>query len=204
MFETTHWTIFIPLQNRLWRMVLGRMCTDLSQEDGEILKHEAERYRKHHNHPINRYPDSVRERIAVRLDMIIRADPSASDGGNTCRFYSLGITTEEKLKKIIAHHLEEDDSADVHSSRRTLQRMVDECLKARECCIKITQSDHNAYPDCKTLKYTIPQFSFDIKWTIASQNAIEQRPFSLMRADYNCAQYIKRIWKYRNSRNQQL
>lgn len=174
------------------RMVLDRMCKDPDLEDREILKNGAEGYRRHYNHPMNRYPDSVRQKIEAHLDMIVRADPGASDGINTCRVYSPEINTQEKLRRVLARHLEEDDSADVHLSPSTLQRMIDDYLRSRNCRIKFTQSDHNACPNCKTLKYAILQFSFDIKSLEAKQYAMEQAPRPYTRTEHDRAGAIEK------------
>lgn len=112
---------------------------------------------------MNRYPVVVRESIETYLDMVLRADLGASDGVNVCRFYSPEIHTQEKLRKLLANQLAEEEVFSEPISSTTLQRMIGEYLQARKCEISFTQSDHNACPTCKTLQYAILQFSYESK-----------------------------------------
>lgn len=146
------------------RMFLEKMCKDPSLDDDDdridrraTLHNGLPGYRKHQKHPMNRYPDAVRRKIEMHLDMILRADPGARDGVNTCRVYYPEIKTHEKLRKVLATHLEEDNCDDVHLSSSTMQRMIQDYLRDRNCCIKFTQSDHNACPNCK--RFSIQFFS---------------------------------------------
>lgn len=77
------------------RMVLNAMCSDPSLNDRPFIADVVEGYRKHRRHPMNRYPDSVRERVENHLDMVLRADPAGSTGLNVCRVYSPEINTQE-------------------------------------------------------------------------------------------------------------
>lgn len=145
------------------RRVLTAMCSDPSLDDRAVLENGVEGYRRDPHHPMNRYSDDVRRRVETHLDFILRADPGASDGVNTCRVYCPEINTQEKLRRVLARHLEEDEDTDVHLSSSTVQRMVNDYLKERKCRISFLQSDHNACPTCKTLQYTLLRLSFEIK-----------------------------------------
>lgn len=57
------------------------MCNDPSLEDRAIVRKGLDVYTKSPLHPANRYDDRICERIETHLDMILRADPGASDGG---------------------------------------------------------------------------------------------------------------------------
>ena len=94
--------------------------------------------------------------------MILRADPGASDRVNICRVYSHEINAQEKLRNVLGKFLGENGD-DIYLSSRTLQRMIDSYLKERNCRIQFTQSDHNACPTCKTLKYSLLQYTQEVK-----------------------------------------
>lgn len=114
-------------------------------------------------HPVNRYPDHVRERVETHLEIVLRADPGANDGVPVYRVYSHEINTNEKPINAIGNFIEEDDGVNVQLSSSTLQRMINDYLKAFHSRIKFLQSDHNACPTCKTLQYALLQFSYEIK-----------------------------------------
>lgn len=122
----------------------------------------------------------------AHLDMILRADPGASDGIITCRVYSPEINTQDKLRKVFARQLGEEDSAEIPLSASTLQRMLNEYLKARKCRISFSQSDHNTYPTCETLRYAVLQFSFDVKSLAAKRDRLSQLPRPLTRTNREC------------------
>lgn len=90
--------------------------------------------------------------------MVLRADPAGSAGLNVCRVYSPEINTKDKLRKELAKELGADDTVDEQISESTLQRMIDSYLKAGGCRIVFSQNDHNACPNCKTLKYAVLQY----------------------------------------------
>lgn len=144
------------------RLVLESMCNDPSLENRALLQNVAPGYRMYEKHQMNRNPDSIREKVETHLDMVLRADPGATDGVVTCRVYSPEVNTQEKLRVVLANHLEEE-GADVQLSASTMQRMVKEYLNTRDSRIKFTQSDHNACPSPKTFHYAILQFSFEVK-----------------------------------------
>lgn len=128
------------------RRALSGMCSDPSLDDRSV-ESAVEGYRRNPCHPMNRYSDEVRSEVETNLDFILRADPGASDGVNTCRVYSPEINTQEKLRRVLASHFEEDEGTDVHLSSSTVERIISDYLKERKCRISFLQSDHNAYPN---------------------------------------------------------
>lgn len=141
------------------RLVLDTMCSDPSLQDRPAIINGSARYHYDRSHPINRYPEAIRNKVEGHLDMILRADPAGSSGESVCRVYSPEINTQEKLRRVLSKSLSAVDSIDSELSSCTLQRMVSEYLKRRNySSISFTQSDHNACPNCKTLHYSILQF----------------------------------------------
>ena len=67
------------------RTILNQMCTNPSIDRKQVLLDGCLGYRKNFTHRLNKFPDSVREKVETNLDMIIRPDPGASDGVNVCR-----------------------------------------------------------------------------------------------------------------------
>lgn len=112
---------------------------------------------------MNRYPDHVRENVENHLDLVLRADPAGSNGFNICRVYSPEVNTKEKLRRLLAKALEEEDENEEQMSQSTLQRMIEKYLETRKCTIEFNPSDHNACPNCKTLNYAILQFHYAVK-----------------------------------------
>lgn len=141
------------------RRVLNVMCNDPSLPDRPLLCDASTRYRYDRGHPLNRYPDSVRNKVERQLDMVLRADPAGSSGESVCRVYSPEINTQDKLRKVLRLALDMEDSTEAELSSSTLQRMVKDYLKRRNySTIAFTQSDHNACPNCKTLHYAVLQY----------------------------------------------
>lgn len=94
--------------------------------------------------------------------MFLRADPAGTDGSVTCHVYSSEINTQEKLRELISRSLGHDLTRDPIQST-TLQRMIQEYLTKRNARISLSQSDHNACPPCKTMRYALLSFSFEVK-----------------------------------------
>lgn len=161
------------------RRVLNAICGDPNLESRKFLDQKAKGYNYTPRHPINRYPCVVREHVETYLDMILRADPGASDGVNVCRVYSPEINTQEKLRKVLAKNLTDDDVVDHPLSASTLKRMVDEYLESKKCTISFTQSDHNACPICKCLQYAILQFHHEKKILESRRKSLEGDPSAL-------------------------
>lgn len=145
------------------RTALDTMCSNPSIEHRAFIEGGVEGYRKHGMHPMNRYPDHIREKVENHLDMVLRADPAGANGLNVCRVYSPEINTKEKLRTLLAKSLDDDEEVDEQLSESTLQRIVDRYLETRKCTIEFNQSDHNACPNCKTLNYAILQFHYETK-----------------------------------------
>lgn len=158
------------------RRVLDMICKDPSLDSRALLKDKEKGYRYSGRHPMNRYSPAVRERIEIYLDMLLRADPGASDGVNVCRVYSPEINTQEKLRQVLAKQLEDDEIVDEPISSGTLQRMIKEYLTSKQCEISFTQSDHNACPTCKTLQYALLQFCYERKLLESRRNIFEGFP----------------------------
>lgn len=58
--------------------------------------------------------------------------------------------------------------------------MIETYLKSRKCRIVFDQSDHNACPNCKTLKYSVLQFHYEakeLKLAFHERFSKEPRPF---------------------------
>lgn len=141
------------------RRTLDAMCQDSCPERRHLQTDGSARYKYERSHPMNRYPDEVRDKIERHLDMVLRADPAGSSGESVCRVYSPEINTQEKLRTVLRTALDVDESVDVELSASTLQRMVIDYLKRRNfSSISFSQSDHNACPNCKTLHYAVLQY----------------------------------------------
>lgn len=153
------------------RTALQAMCDDPTIEHRALIEGGVEGYRKHNRHPMNRYPDHIREKVENHLDMVLRADPAGANGLNVCRVYSPEVNTKEKLRKLLAKALDEDGDVDEQLSQSTLQRMVDTYLKRRKCTIEFTQNDHKACPNCKALNYAVLQFHYEAKQLEQQYNA---------------------------------
>lgn len=135
------------------KRALHKLCNDKSLLGRPFRVHGMSEYRAV-NHPLNRYPDEVRDKVEQELDMILRADPGASDGSITVRVYDPEINTQEKLRKLLSEQLGTSVTAEyMHSS--TLQRMVNDYLNTKGFRLSFTNSDHNACPVCKTLQMTL-------------------------------------------------
>ena len=129
---------------------------------------------------MNRYPDKIREKVKNHLDIVLRADPAGSNRVNICRVYSPEINTKEKLRKLLAKALDDDEDVEGQLFQSTLQRMVDKYLEVRKCAIEFNQSDHNACTNFKKLNYAVLQFHFEAKHLEQSykeQFCSLQRPF---------------------------
>lgn len=69
------------------RTALQAMCEDSSVDHHAFIENGIEGYRKHNRHPMNLYPNHIRERIETHLDMVLRADPAGgSEMGLSCLF----------------------------------------------------------------------------------------------------------------------
>lgn len=162
------------------RRVLEKICNDPSIDRRPVLETREKGYNYSPRHPMNRYSDAVREKIETYLDMILRADPGASDGVNTCRVYSPEINTQEKLRRVLEKQLDDEDVADEPISSSTLQRMINSYLRERNCNISFTQSDHNTCPICKILHYALLRFNYERKMLESKKIILgsNPRPFS--------------------------
>lgn len=119
------------------RIVPDTMYRDPSIEDCPVLQNGLAVSTKSRLHPGNRYPDNVRKQVETHLDMVLRADPGASDGTHTYQVYSPEINPCEKLRMSIATYLEGEDDIHVHLSSSTLHKMINNFLKSRKSRIKI-------------------------------------------------------------------
>lgn len=137
------------------RRILQQMCAKPSQHDRTTLRNGVDGYQKNLGHPMNRYSDEIRDKLETHLDFILRVAPGASDGINTCGVSSPEISTQEKLQKTIAKHIEENKNIDVQISSSTIQRMVQDYLKPCNCRISFLQSDHNACPNGTAAQYSL-------------------------------------------------
>ena len=143
------------------RRALNKLCVAESSED-TLETACSGRYSYFRGHPMNRFPESVRERIESHLDMVLRADPAGSSGESVCRVYSPELNTQEKLRESLRNALMCDVFGDTDISASSLQRMVNEYLRERNfMSISFAQSDHNACPTCKTLQMAVLQYHHD-------------------------------------------
>lgn len=162
------------------RAALEAMCSDPDIDHRDFIEGGVDGYRKHNRHPMNRYPDHIREKVENHLDMVLRADPAGGNGLNICRVYSPEVNTKEKLRNTLRKALDEDAEIDEELSDSTSQRMVNKYLEARKCRIQFSQSDHNACPNCKTLNYAVLQFHYEakqVKQRYDSEFGTLSRPF---------------------------
>ena len=166
------------------QMVLQKICSDSSSESQVLLQNGVAGYTKHPLRPINRYSDAIRSKIEPHMDMILRADHGASDGVNICRAYSPEINTQEKLRAVLGRHLEAEEFENMHISNRSLQRMKDEHLELQNSSIKLTQSDPNACPLCKTLKDALLQLIFEFNSVARELERIRFLSQPLRRSDF--------------------
>lgn len=175
-------TVSVPVIGNI-RYVLQSICDDPSLDRREVVAENAKGYKYAAGHPMNRYSPEVRRRVELHLDFVLRADPGASGGVNTCRVYSPEINTQEKLRTVLARQLADDDVLREPLSPSTLQRMIGEYLRAKNCRIAFSQSDHNACPTCKTLQYALLQYNVEKKALnaelLAWNGAQFPRPFTL-------------------------
>lgn len=129
---------------------------------------------------MNRYNDTVRERIENHLHMVLRTDPAGSTGLNVCRVYSPEVNTQEKLRKLLTSLLSSDTDAieDAQISSSTLQRMINSYLESRKLRIVFKQTDRNACPHCKTLQYAVMEYHHEAKKLEEELNRLLQEAIS--------------------------
>lgn len=167
------------------RTALESMCADPAIDHRAFIEGGVDGYRAQRIHPMNRYPDHIREKVENHLDMVLCADPAGRSGLNVCRVYSPEVNTKEKLRKVLRTALEEDVEIDKQLSDSTLQRMVNRYLETRKCRIEFSQRDHNACPNCKTLNYAVLQYHYEVKQLQQQYNSEISR---LMRPFDECTQ----------------
>ena len=156
------------------RLLVHQTCKDPSIVDLPLREHGLKRYRER-KHPLNRFPQEIIEQVEKHLDMILRPDPAAVDGTNTCRVYSPDVNTQEKLRKLIASNMKVD-FRDVVISPTTLQRMVKSYLDKQGCRISFNQADHNACPMCKSYHCEILFLHYEKKQLSDKLSYYEQLP----------------------------
>lgn len=109
------------------RRVLRGMCNDAALIGRPLFVHGLETYYAS-NHPGNRYPDTVRQRVAQELEMVLRADPSAEDKMVAFSVYDPEVNTHEKLRQLVSSNLSEVCEP-FHP--QTLQRMINDFLQSK-------------------------------------------------------------------------
>ena len=66
------------------RLVLQSMCEDSFADQMPSLEHYMKKYCEL-NHTMNSLPKAIIRHVERHLDMILRPDPTESDGTNVCR-----------------------------------------------------------------------------------------------------------------------
>lgn len=116
------------------------------------------------NHPANRTSLVLRSAIAQVLEIALRADPDASDGRLTFRFYDPTINTYDKIKEILHMSMMDSIGDGIGSiSSRTLKRTFSEYMAERDGSLRFSRSDPNCCPYSQDLERQCSALGMDFK-----------------------------------------
>ena len=124
--------------------------------------HGMLKYSSQH-HPMNRTAVAILKAIAQGLDMALRADPAASDGRVTFRFYDRMVNTFDKVEKMLHNSMRESLGESVEAlSSTTFRRIFAEHLDERDDRLSSATADHNCCPHCQELELRISALEMEL------------------------------------------